>query len=121
MTTPLPPELMALMGGGGGPSAPAPDQALGLGDPSAGQSFGPGPGDPSAGGSESDPLILVKQMIDSARQYLDVEPDEQDKANMTKILAQLQRVLAKDQSDSDLAMQGKVSPAYIRKTSGGAA
>lgn len=93
----MPPELMALLGGGNSaPSAPE-----------------------SSGGSEDEPISLLNQMIDSAKRYLDVEPDEEDKATMTKILSQLQQYLAKDQADQDGMLGGKLSPRAVRKAAGG--
>ena len=141
MSTQLPPDLMALLGantgraerwGMGAPGAPGPNASQ---DPSAGESGAQDPSqDPSAdpsqdpanvppqgGGGESQPLDYVKQMLDLAKKYLDVEPDEADKAAMADLLLRLQKVLAKDQSDGDAALSGKVSPALMRKVTSGKA
>jgi hypothetical protein len=118
----------------GGPGAPGPSASQ---DPSAGESGAQDPSqDPSAdpsqdpanvpsqdgsGGAESQPLDYIKQMLDLAKKYLDVEPDEQDKASMADLLLRLQKILAKDQSDADAALSGKVSPGLMRKVTSGAA
>jgi hypothetical protein len=57
-------------------------------------------------------------MLDLASQYLDVEPDEEDKLQMQKITTLLQQLLAKDQQDTDNAMSGNTSPRTIRKAYG---
>ncbi|HEY5294324.1 MAG TPA: hypothetical protein VIJ70_02455 [Gaiellaceae bacterium] len=41
--------------------------------------------------------------------YLQVEPDENDKAEMVKVALILQRLLAKDQQDKDTLMGGSSS------------
>lgn len=58
-------------------------------------------------------------MLDLGKQYLDVEPDQEDLLLMQKILTQLQQVLTKDQTDADQAMQGSTNPRAMRKAFGG--
>jgi hypothetical protein len=57
--------------------------------------------------------------IDALHQALIDEADEQDKAIITKCLAQLQQVLANNQKDADSMLQGKSTPAGIRKAAAG--
>lgn len=45
-------------------------------------------------------------MLNSARTYLGVEKDEEDKLLMEKITTLLQQLKAKDQADQDQAMGG---------------
>ena len=78
---------------------------------------GPPPGPPQ-GGSEAEPIRILKQMISLANQYLGVEPDEEDKATMAKLLATLQQYLAKDQKDQDQMLGGLASPRGLRKALG---
>lgn len=94
---------------------------------------GPPPGFPGAGGPvdqgggfppdqggspEDQPIDLLKQMIDLAKSYLDVEPDEEDKATMTKVLQLLQQYLAKDQADAQAAMGGNPTIARVLRKAG---
>jgi hypothetical protein len=57
-------------------------------------------------------------MIQLARQYLDVEPDEEDKATMAKLLATLQQYKAKDQADMQQALGGNASVARVLRKTG---
>jgi hypothetical protein len=125
----VPPDLMALLQGGGDPSAAGGAPVDGPQDPAAGAPMDPSQGPPS---DQPDPTSSVgpdpqaavdylKQMIDLAKKYLDVEPDEEDKATMTKVMSQLQQYLAKDQSELDGAMSGSLSPRAMRKAGSGAA
>lgn len=98
------------MGMGGAPpgmGAPPPDPA----------SNGPPP-DPAAasGGSTSE---ILQQMIDLAKSYLDTEQDQEDLHTMTKVLAQLQSYLAREQKEEDGMMQGKMSPKAMRSAYSG--
>lgn len=81
---------------GGGPSQGAPDQ-----------------GAPPQGGADQ-PLALMKQIVDLCQQYLQVEPDEEDKLQGSKLLQLAQQLLAKDQQDRDQAMGGS-SQRILRK------
>ncbi len=108
----LPPELAALMGGGGG--AP-----MAGGDPMAGMAPEPA-ADPAAGGGDSTTSIL-ERMIADAKLYVEVEQDEEDKLTMTKVLTTLQQYLADEQKETDDLLGGKVSPRALRKVSGGGA
>lgn len=100
-----------------------PDIAGLLAQLGGGQQAGP---DPSAGynagqggqGSEQQPVAILDQMIQLARQYLDVEPDEEDKATMAKLLATLQQYKAKDQADMQQALGGNASVARVLRKAG---
>ena len=48
----------------------------------------------------------MKQIVDLCQQYLQVEPDEEDKLMGTKLLQLAQQLLAKDQQDRDQALGG---------------
>lgn len=54
-------------------------------------------------------------MIDLAKRYLEVEPDEEDKATMAQLLSTLQKYLAKDQADADKMLGGSLQPRALRK------
>lgn len=101
--------------GGGGPPA---DLAALLGAGGGGADAAQAPA-PAPGGEGQDSIEIVGQMLDLGKQYLDVEPDQEDLLLMQKILTQLQQVLAKDQSDADQAMQGSTNPRAMRKAFGG--
>lgn len=84
---------------------------------------GPPPGPPQGpqgGGSpaEGPALQVLKQMIQLAHQYMQVEPDQEDKATMAKVLMMLQQYLAKDQADQDNMMGGAMQPRLLRKVAG---
>lgn len=88
---------------------------LGGGQPSqqpAGAGYGPQPG------SEQQPVQILDQMIQLAKQYLEVEPDDEDKATMTKLLATLQQYKAKDQQDMQQALGGNASVARVLRKTG---
>ncbi len=76
------------------------------------------PAGPPGGGSEQQPLAILDQMIQLAKQYLEVEPDEEDKATMTKLLATLQQYKAKDQADTQQAMGGNPAVSRILRKAG---
>lgn len=72
--------LLGAMGGGGapqGPPAPAP---------------------------RGDTVSILKQMIELAIQYQQVEEDDVDKANVAKVLQQLQAMLATEQKEKESAL-----------------
>lgn len=85
---------------------------------------GPPPGLPAsiphpgaqAQSGEDQPIELLKQMIDLAKQYLEVEPDEEDKATMTQLLAKLQQYLGKDQNDRDKTLGDPTLARVLRKS-----
>lgn len=103
--------LAALAGGQGGPPDPFGGSLAGGGsDPLAGLGGQPG------GNPEDQPIALLQQMIDLAKQYMDAEPDQQDVATMAKVLSTLQGYLAKDQADRDAALGNGSIARLMRKT-----
>lgn len=104
--------------GGGGPQGPGGDLSgmlSGLGSPP--QSGPPAPADQGAGGEPAgDTKDVIKQMIDLAKGYMDVEDDDQEKAQMAAVLKTLQDFLAREQKEQDDAMGGKLSPRLMRKS-----
>lgn len=94
--------LMALMAGGpggppglGGPGGPPPDQ-----------------GPPDQGG---DPVDILQKMLDLYQQYMQVEPDEEDKAVAADCGAKIQKLLAKNQAQADAAMGTTPAHKFMRK------
>jgi hypothetical protein len=59
---------------------------------------------------------MLKDAIDSLNKFQQVEPDAADKAVAAKVLAQLHGLLAKEQSDGDSALTGKLNPRMLRKS-----
>jgi hypothetical protein len=93
-------------------SAAAPDLLALLAQHSAGQAQDAAP----SGGDEREPIAILKQMIDLAKQYLEVEPDEEDKATMAKTLATLQQYLGKEQADTAQALGQPAVQRVLRKS-----
>lgn len=89
--------LASLLGHGAPPPAAPPAQA--------------GP----LGGSEAEPITILRQMIDLANRYMSVEPDQEDVATMSKLHATLQGYLAKDQRDRDTALGNGSVSRLVRK------
>ena len=97
MAPDIPPQLAAMLGRGGAPAAPG----------------GPGGDMPSAAQAVQDAIAAV----DIARQ---VENEPEDVAVLAKILADLQKLLAKDQQEDDAAMGvGPAQKAMRRSMMGG--
>lgn len=95
----MPPELASLLGGAGAPP----------------------PGDPNMmppQGGEST-IDILRQMLDLAKLYMEVDEDEEDKMTMAKVLTMLQGYLAEEQRESQNAMQGKLSPKLLAQSYGG--
>jgi ABC-type uncharacterized transport system YnjBCD substrate-binding protein len=105
MSSPFPPNLAALAAGvgAGGPSGPHPPSI---------QIPGPADAEDSA---EAKPIAILQQMIGLAGQYLQVEPDAEDKATMAKVLATLHQYLSKEQQDADQALGNKSTARLLRK------
>ena len=59
-------------------------------------------------------MQVLTQILDLANQYLQVEPDEEDKLTMQKITTLIQQLKAKDQQDQEQAMGG-ANQRIIRK------
>lgn len=85
-----PPDLAALLGGGAG-GAQSPQDAQGAPSP-------------------SDPLDLLKNAIQALQDYVQSEPDDINSEAGSKALAQLYRILATEQKNSEQAMG--VTPAH---------
>ena len=85
--------LAQIMGGGGGPAPGGPP------------GMAPG-GPPQDGGGQEDAIQILRQIVDLCQQYLQVEPDEEDKLDGAKMLQFAQKLLAKDQQDRDSALGG---------------
>ena len=58
---------------------------------------------------------LIDQILALAEQYLQVEPDEEDKFTMEKLKSTLQQYLAKDQADSEKLLGGGALSRTLRK------
>ena len=86
----MPPELQALLGGGGGAPAPA------AGGPPSPEEASPAdaPADDQSG---YDIVQCLNDTIESAKKCLELEVDEEDKLQITKVLQMLQQLKAKDQ------------------------
>lgn len=90
----VPPELMAMLGGGGADEQDmAPDS--------------------------SDPADLLRQMLELAADYGEVEPDEEDKLAIEQVRTLLQKLLARNQKESDQALSGQSNPRTLRKAYAG--
>lgn len=70
---------------------------------------------PQQGSDEREPIAILKQMIQLATRYIQVEPDAEDKATMAKLSATLHQYLAKEQSDAEGALGGGPATRLMRK------
>jgi hypothetical protein len=86
-------------------------------DPSQLGPQGP-PSAPQAQGG-GDGVALLKQAIDTIRQYQGGEKDEEDLLTAEKITTLIQQLLAKQQKELDGLLQGKADPAALRGALGG--
>jgi hypothetical protein len=107
---------MDMISGRGAPPGPPPNLAALLGAGGGAPGGGPQQG---ATTQQGDPVAIVSNMLDLAQQYLQVEPDQDDKLAMQKVSTELQQLLAKDQADGDKAMSGDLGPRTLRKALGG--
>lgn len=108
----LPPELMAMMQGGGAPPMGGP----GMPPPGMG-----GPGGPPQPPPQ-DETSYLKGLIDQMRQYQDYETaDDEDLATVAKCMAAIQGLIAKQQKQADMATGAGPAAKFLRKTGGGAA
>jgi hypothetical protein len=71
---------------------------------------------PPIGGDEppADPETILRDMLDMAAEYLEVEPDEEDRLQMQKVTSLLQALLAQNQKAADQMMAGKIVPRALR-------
>lgn len=86
---------------GGGPLGASPDAPDALG---------------AGGGSEERPLQILSRMIADAKQYINVEPDAEDRSTMGNVLRTLLQYQAKDQRDRDAALGGGPATRILRKS-----
>lgn len=98
----LPPGLMAALGHGAAPVAPVGQ------DGPIGQESDPG--------HEQNEVQLLTKILDDMTTFLKVAADEDDKATIAACIANIQKLRAKDQAESDSAMKGQASPRLARKT-----
>jgi hypothetical protein len=101
----MPPDLMAMLGGGA-PAGPPMEEGAPVGGPSI--------TDGAPGGGE-DALVLA---LDALQDAIDNEADQEDIQIMLQCQAKLQQILAKNQAEADKAMGGGASPAAMRKMAG---
>jgi hypothetical protein len=105
----VPPELMALLQGGGA-APPGMEEA-----PPEGPAPSPLYGEGGLGGSNTDAL---KAALDSLAQYAEGEDDEQNIQTVLKCVTALQAILAEEQKMVDGAMGGKADPRAMRRLGG---
>ena len=122
----MPPELMALLQGGGDPAA-----AAGGGDPIAallGGGGAPPPGEAPPGGPGGDPeqmyqtaleatddtAVLTEWCLQAMQKAAGLDPDQEDRLLIQKIMTELQQYLATHQKREDQLLQGKADPAALR-------
>lgn len=113
MSQMMPEDLMGLLGGGGAPQGPLPPDISAL---LGGGGEAPSVVDGSPGGGEG----ALTQAIDLIQAAIDAESDQEDVQVMLQCQAKLQAILAKNQSEADAALGGKVNPKAIRKQAAGA-
>lgn len=65
------------------------------------------------------PTEILKEMLDLAHVYRQVEPDEEDRLVMEEVTSIVQKLLANLQREQDGLMQGKVTPKSLRRAMGG--
>ena len=119
MSSMMPPDFAAAMGGGA--PAPAagglpPDLAalLGGGAPEAEGEAPPSITDGSPGGGQESLVIA----LDALQDAIDADTDQEDIQIMLQCQAKLQGILAKDQAAADSAMGGNLPPKAARKMAG---
>lgn len=113
----VPPELMALLQGGGAgggdplsaAGAPAEEPLPESGSPLYGR-----------GGLGGDNTDALRAALDSLAEYSAGEDDEQNIQTVLKCVTALQAILAEEQKMVDGALGGKADPRAMRRLSGGA-
>lgn len=66
-----------------------------------------------------DPATALKKLIMTAKVYMEVEPEPEDKAVVARFLHELLKIQVKDQAAQDQAMQGTMTPRFSRKQAPG--
>lgn len=74
---------------------------------------------PEEAAPEESTLDILNRMIEDAKLYMEIDPDEEDKLTMAKVLTMLQGYLAAEQKEAQDAMQGKLSPKILSQAYGG--
>lgn len=120
MSSMMPPDLAAALGGGGAPDPAAggglpPDLAALLG----GGGEAPAEAPPSiTDGSHGGGQEALVDALDALQDAIDAEADQEDIQIMLQCQAKLQQILAKDQAAADSAMGGALPPKAARKMAG---
>jgi len=119
MSQMMPPDIGAMLAGGGGgaPQGPMPPDIgalLGGGADQGASEGAPLPTDGQHGGGK-DPLEQAISFLDDA---IAAEADQEDQQIMRQCSAKLHQVLANNQKDADSMLQGQSSPRGIRKAAG---
>lgn len=125
MSSIMPPDMAALMGGGGAPAPEAgglpPDIAALMG---GGEALAPEApeGEPPASIADGEPGGGEESLVtalDALQDAIDAEADQEDVQVMLQCQAKLQAILAKNQREQDASMGGNLAPAAARKMASG--
>lgn len=100
------PDLMSLLGGAGGGAPP-------MGSPMEEEPAAP------EGGGGGDNVQYLQAALEELQGYIQGEDDEINKQTALQCLAKLQSILAGEQKEQDDMLQGKFSPASLRRATGG--
>ena len=115
--TVLPPDLMAMaqqQGGAPGPGGGGvPPELLAMAAQQGGAPQGPAPLHGGAGDGDAEGTL--RDAIDALTIAAQAATDEQDAKVILTCINQLQGILASNQQQADQLMQGKASPAAVRK------
>ena len=114
----VPPELMALLQGGGA----AGGDPMAAGAPASADPDTQPEGSPmyGGGGLGGDNTEALRSALDSLAQYAQGEDDEQNVQVVLKCVTALQAILADEQKMVDGAMGGKADPRAMRRLGGAA-
>jgi monomeric isocitrate dehydrogenase len=66
-----------------------------------------------------DPTQALRDLMEGMRVYMDLEQDDEDLAVATRILAQIQGLLAKQQREADQAMGVGPAAKHLRRLNAG--
>ena len=76
---------------------------------------GPPPEGPEESGSHAD---MIRDILNAAREAAQVADDEQEALTWEKITTMIQQILAQQEKQDQDMMQGKISPAALRRAIG---